>query len=247
MPGRIVGETIDGEGRTRLRADAPGARAAHPPREGDLEHLHEPDADGGRRDGLPGVARSGGLRELGGQCAAKAAYACERLCDAARRRARVPRGGVLQGVRAPAVATGGRGLRRGWWTRGFLAGVPAAVGRARRPARGRDRAAHARGDRRVRGRRSRRCWRERPRRARSVARDRPAAGTLKEISRPGRRASSLPALDVPAAEIPAAHRPDAATDLPGGRRSSTWSATTRACRRELRGRHRASIRSAPAR
>ena len=37
MPGRIVGETTDLRG-ARLRAHAPDARAAHPPREGDLEH-----------------------------------------------------------------------------------------------------------------------------------------------------------------------------------------------------------------
>ena len=53
-----------GDGRRRrphrLRAHAASARAAHPPREGDLEHLHEPDPDGARRDRLHGVARAGG-------------------------------------------------------------------------------------------------------------------------------------------------------------------------------------------
>ena len=33
----------------RLCADAPGPRAAHPPRQGDLQHLHQPDAAGARR------------------------------------------------------------------------------------------------------------------------------------------------------------------------------------------------------
>ena len=42
MPGRIAGETTDVDGRRGFVLDAPDARAAHPPREGDLEHLHEP-------------------------------------------------------------------------------------------------------------------------------------------------------------------------------------------------------------
>ena len=68
-------------GSDRLRADAAGARAAHPPREGDLEHLHEPDAHGDRRARVY-LAWLGpdGLAELGEQCAAKTAYASERLC-----------------------------------------------------------------------------------------------------------------------------------------------------------------------
>ncbi|MBI2238894.1 MAG: hypothetical protein HYU54_10285, partial [Actinobacteria bacterium] len=33
----------------------------------------------------------------------------------------------------------------------------------------------------------------------------PGEGTLKDLSRPGRRAFSLPALDVPEAEVPAEH------------------------------------------
>ena len=44
----------------RLRAHAPDARAAHPPREGDLEHLHEPGAERARRRGLPALARASG-------------------------------------------------------------------------------------------------------------------------------------------------------------------------------------------
>ncbi len=37
----------------RVRDDAPDARAAHPPREGDLEHLHERRTRGARGHGLP--------------------------------------------------------------------------------------------------------------------------------------------------------------------------------------------------
>jgi hypothetical protein len=39
-----------------LRADAAGARAAHPPRKGDLEHLHQPGALRAGRNDLPGGA-----------------------------------------------------------------------------------------------------------------------------------------------------------------------------------------------
>ena len=41
MPGRLCGETVDAEGQARLRADALDPRAAHPPRQGDLQHLHQ--------------------------------------------------------------------------------------------------------------------------------------------------------------------------------------------------------------
>ena len=49
MPGRLVGQTTDTQRQARICADAVHARAAHPPREGDLEHLHQPGAD--RADG----------------------------------------------------------------------------------------------------------------------------------------------------------------------------------------------------
>ena len=42
MPGRLVGETVDKRWHARLRPDALHARAAHPPRESHLEHLHQP-------------------------------------------------------------------------------------------------------------------------------------------------------------------------------------------------------------
>ena len=49
MPGRIAGETTDVDGKRGLRAHAPDPRAAHPPREGDLEHLHRAGAQRARR------------------------------------------------------------------------------------------------------------------------------------------------------------------------------------------------------
>ena len=72
----------------RLRADAAGARAAHPAREGDVQHLHEPDADGDRGHDLPRVARAGGSRaSWGEQCVAKARLRRGAADAVARRRA----------------------------------------------------------------------------------------------------------------------------------------------------------------
>src|SRR6185295_1533986 len=46
-------------GQARVHAHPPGARAAHPPREGVVQHLHEPGAHGAPRDDLPRDARAG--------------------------------------------------------------------------------------------------------------------------------------------------------------------------------------------
>ena len=46
--------------QARVRAHAPDARAAHPPREGHLEHHDQPDAPGAGGAGLPVLARPGG-------------------------------------------------------------------------------------------------------------------------------------------------------------------------------------------
>ena len=51
--------------RARLRADAADARAAHPPREGDVEHHHEPDAARARRPRPPVLARPAGPARAG--------------------------------------------------------------------------------------------------------------------------------------------------------------------------------------
>ena len=60
LPGRLVAETVDADGRPRLRADAADARAAHPPGEGDLEHLHEQQPRGARLHDL--LSRCSGRR-----------------------------------------------------------------------------------------------------------------------------------------------------------------------------------------
>ena len=49
-------------GQARLHADAAGARAAHPARQGDLEHLHQPGPADDRGDDPPRAARAGGPR-----------------------------------------------------------------------------------------------------------------------------------------------------------------------------------------
>ena len=102
LPGRIVGETLDVDGRDRLRPDPAGARAAHPAREGDLEHLHEPDADGDRRDRLPRVARApGAARSSGGSAprrpptprSVSRRFPASSRCSATRRSSRSSRSG----------------------------------------------------------------------------------------------------------------------------------------------------------
>ena len=61
MPGRIAGETRDVDGQARIRAHAPDARAAHPPREGHAQHLHRPGAEraGRASSTCPGSASAG--------------------------------------------------------------------------------------------------------------------------------------------------------------------------------------------
>ena len=58
----------------RVRADAADARAAHPPREGDAQHLHRPGAERAGGDGPPDLAGQARLRRAG-----RAAGAAHRL------------------------------------------------------------------------------------------------------------------------------------------------------------------------
>ena len=58
MPGRIIGRTRRPRRQARLHADAAGARAAHPPQQGDVEHLHQPGPAGDGRDDLHVAARA---------------------------------------------------------------------------------------------------------------------------------------------------------------------------------------------
>ena len=79
MPGRLVGMGKDHSGTPRIRADAVDARAAHPPREGDVEHLHESVAVRADGDDLPGDGRSEGLREIAEQNILKTDYAVSQI------------------------------------------------------------------------------------------------------------------------------------------------------------------------
>ena len=60
LPGRIVGLSVDSRGAAGLSARAADPRAAHPPREGDLQHLHRAGAAGGDRLDVCGLSRPGG-------------------------------------------------------------------------------------------------------------------------------------------------------------------------------------------
>ena len=62
-----------------LGADAPDPRAAHPPREGHLEHLHQPGPAGPPRSIYLAAMGPGGLRQAAELSTRKAHYAAERL------------------------------------------------------------------------------------------------------------------------------------------------------------------------
>ena len=62
LPGRLVGVSVDAARPARLSARAADARAAHPAREGDLEHLHRAGAAGGHRLHVRGLSWAGGAR-----------------------------------------------------------------------------------------------------------------------------------------------------------------------------------------
>ncbi len=150
-PGASSGETIDVDGPARLRADAAGARTAHPAREGDVEHLHEPDADGGGGHGLPRVARAPrGSAELGRQCAAKARYAANRL-EAPRRACgwRMPDAAFFKEFAAADRSADPRDVQRDVLSTRIPGRADHPRRRGRRPAGRGDGAPHPRGDRRL--------------------------------------------------------------------------------------------------
>ena len=59
VPGRIIGVSVDAHGQQGLPDGARHARAAHPPREGDVEHLHGAGAARQHGGDVRRVSRSG--------------------------------------------------------------------------------------------------------------------------------------------------------------------------------------------
>ena len=68
MPGRLVGQTVDADGKRALLPDAANPRAAHPPRESDEQRLHESGPAGPAGQRLSGAMGPAGLREAAQLC-----------------------------------------------------------------------------------------------------------------------------------------------------------------------------------
>ena len=140
MPGRIAGETARRRRPPRLRPRAADPRAAHPPREGDPQHLHRPGAErAGRRWSTSPGSASAGIVELGELLVRRTAYARERLAGVDGRRAAARRRRWCASSRCGSTRRSPR-----CWTGcaedGIAAGLPAGprVPRVRgRPARSR--------------------------------------------------------------------------------------------------------------
>ena len=108
-------------GRARLCADPADARAAHPAREGDVEHHHQPDAARAGRARAPEPARPAGASRAGGDLPG-ARPACEGGAAEGGARACVSREGNVQGVCSAHRTERARGAGA---TRGRRASTPA--------------------------------------------------------------------------------------------------------------------------
>ena len=262
MPGRLCGADRRRARQARLRAHALDARTAHPPREGDVEHLHQPGPLPADRDGLPVAARprrarrarAPELREGGVRQAADPPDAGTRPAARGADLQRVRRLGARRAGRARARAR--RGHRRRPRTRALRTGVGLVAAGVRHRTR------HARRDRQV--------WISSCRRGEDVRESRTRLQT------PGPRSSATPATasrgtnrcsssaagrDASATRCrtPTCRSTDPESDLRSGLparrsaraaralRSSTWCATSRGSPPGTPPSISASTRSAPAR
>ncbi len=162
MPGRIAGETERRRRPPRLRPRAADPRAAHPPREGDQQHLHRAGAERARRrwstspgsaarasassascwSGAPPTRASGWPRSRASSCCTRRRSCASSRCGSTRRSTRVLERCAERGIAA------GYPLGREYPEHedGLLVAITerrtrAADRRARRGARGRDRGA----------------------------------------------------------------------------------------------------------
>ena len=210
----------------RIRPHAPDARAAHPPREGDLEHHHEPDAARARGTRDPLVAGRRGCARWGRRASRSRTTRARAFRSSQRSTA------LLQGGRVPDADPGAGHVRRiastactpatcsaattrGWTTSSSSRSPRSALRRRRRSA----------------CRRLSRCADDR---AGSAWPDTPL---IFERSRAGRRAGRPPRPDLPVPELPTV-APRARAAPARARRARARSPFHGARRPHVRRRHR---------
>ena len=195
----------------RLRADAADARAAHPPREGDVEHLHVAGAQRARRRRLPQLARAPRdrrarrahapahalrARDAVGDRRRRPSSTTGRSCASSRCASTRRSTGVIERC-AEAGVNAGYALGRSYdeYPDGLLVAITEQRSRADidRFADG----ARQRRRRRARARRVRGGRHERVLDGGATPQQRERATTIFEKGAPGRRAFVAPALDVP--------------------------------------------------
>ena len=104
--------------QSRVLPDAGHARAAHPPREGDFQHLHQPGADRADGDGVHDGLRQGGLARTGGAESGQGALPGRKACsrDSADRSS-------TNSWRARTASTPDRSTTR-CWSKKIIGGLP---------------------------------------------------------------------------------------------------------------------------